>query len=84
MYSESSLTDANDALGLLQLPELKELHKLFKLAPVRSGGKAAILESFFKHSREHRPLFGQGRFMESVLRKYVTDNNHNLLINRLY
>lgn len=68
--AEEHLSDPKELLNLLQLNELKTLCKDMKLPGSMVGSqKAQIVESLFRHSRQHRPLFGKATFLGAVVKR---------------
>ncbi len=65
--TESQLSNPTEVLPLLQVSELRELRKHLNLPSC--GQKAQIIESLFKHDREHKPLFGKSHFLASVVQR---------------
>ena len=71
IHAESQLTDPTETLALLQLGELKTLCKEMLHLPASLIGsqKSKILESIFRHCREHKPLFGRSSSILDVVTK---------------
>ena len=66
---EDELTDKREALDLLQVSELKLLCRDVKMpASLQRCQKSEIIEAIYKHSHEHRPLFGAESFLNVVFK----------------
>ena len=77
LFAEGELTDRREALNLLQMPELRSLCKDLKMpTSLLRSQKSEIVQSFFTHAQQHKPLFGTASFLDVVFKRCSACNKH--------
>ena len=68
--AEDELTNRREVLNLLQLSELKLLCKDLKMpTSLQRCQKSEIINAFFTHAQQHKPLFGTSSLLDVVFKR---------------